>query len=234
MRLHFHALQVPNLRLRVLFQIENLVLLVTAHHIDGGLQCGALFLLHQQGAVRAAQQARGAGNHLESIPSGLLPGVVDGQHADTVLICKLFELADDLIVAGVAVRFAAHLPDFLHGVNDNEFGVRVFPHEVFQLLVQTVSDFSGSGGKMEIRGIVYAIHHKHPVLDALEVILQRKVEDGSLVDFAAPQLLPGADMVGNLRHQKRLANLGRTSKEVRSRMEQIFNDGRAAFVGGLK
>ena len=32
----------------LLFQIENLVLLVAAYYIDGGLQCGALFLLHQQ------------------------------------------------------------------------------------------------------------------------------------------------------------------------------------------
>ena len=87
---------------------------------------------------------------------------------------------------------------------------------------------------MKIRGIVHAIHHKHPVLNALEVILQRKVENCSLVDLAAPQRLPGADMVGDLRHQERLSNLGRTREEIRPRMEQIFNDGRAAFVGGLK
>lgn len=87
---------------------------------------------------------------------------------------------------------------------------------------------------MQVGRVVHAIHHKHPVLDALEVILQRKVKDGSLMDFAAPQLLPGADMVGNLRHQKRLADLGRASQKICSRMEQIFNDGRAAFVGGLK
>ena len=87
---------------------------------------------------------------------------------------------------------------------------------------------------MKIRGIVHAIHHKHPVLDALEVILQREVKYSSLMDFAAPQLLPGADMVGNLRHQKRLADLGRARQKICSRMEQIFNDRRAAFVGGLK
>ena len=87
---------------------------------------------------------------------------------------------------------------------------------------------------MEIRGIVHAIHHKHPVLDALEVILQRKVKDGSLMDFAPPQFLPGADMVGDLRDQERLADLGRTGKKVCPRMEQIFNDGWAAFVGSLK
>ena len=54
------------------------------------------------------------------------------------------------------------------------------------------------------------------------------------MDFAAPQLLPGADMVGDLRHQKRLADLSALTRKVCSRMEQIFNDGRAAFVEGLK
>ena len=151
-----------------------------------------------------------------------------------MLICKLLELAHDLVVAGVAVRFAAHFPDFLHGVDDDEIGVRMFSHKILQLLVQTVPDFSGGSGKVQIGGIVHAIHHKHPVLDALEVILQRKVKDCSLVDFAAPQRLPGADMVGDLRHQKRLADLGRTGKKVCPRMEQIFNDGWAAFVGSLK
>ena len=123
MRLRFHALQIPNLRFRVLFQVENLILLIASHHINSGLQRGSLFLLHQQGAVRAAQQARGAGDHLEGVPGGLLPGVVDSQHTDTVLVCKLLELSDNLIVAGVTVRFAAHFPNFLHGVNDNEFSV---------------------------------------------------------------------------------------------------------------
>src|SRR5699024_10245293 len=129
------------------------------------------------------------------VPGGLLPGMVDSQYTDTMLVCKLLELADNLIVAGIAVRLAAHFPDFLHGINDNELGVRMLPHEVFQLLVQTVPDFSGSGGEVQIGRVVHAVHHKHPVLDALEVILQREVEDGSLMDFAAPQLLPGADMV---------------------------------------
>ena len=91
----------------------------------------------------------------------------------------------------------------------------MFPHEILQLLIQSVPDFSGGGGKVQVRSIVHTIHHKHPVLDALEVILQRKVEDGSLMDFAPPQVLPGADVVGNLRNQERLADLGRASEKVR-------------------
>ena len=123
MRLRFHALQIPNLGFRVLFQVENLVLLVAAHHINGGFQRGPLFLLHQQRAIGAAQQARGAGDHLESVPGRLLPGMMNGQYADTMFVRKLLELADDFIVAGIAVCLASHLPDFLHGVNDDELGI---------------------------------------------------------------------------------------------------------------
>ena len=90
-------------------------------------------------------------------------------------VCKTLEFADDLIVAGVAVCFAADLPDFLHGVDDNEFGVGVFPHEILKLFVQPVSDFVCCRCKMQAGGIRHAVHHKHPALDSLEIILQREV-----------------------------------------------------------
>lgn len=76
---------------------------------------------------------------------------------------------------------------------------------------------------MEIGSVIHAIHHKHPTLDALKIIFQRKVEHCSLVDFVAPQILPGTDMVGKLRHQERLADFGRSGKDVRSCIEQVLN-----------
>ena len=39
-------------------------------------------------------------------------------------------------------------------------------------------------------------------LDSLEIILQCKVQNRTLMDFIAPQPLPYADMVGKLRYQK--------------------------------
>ena len=74
--------------------------------------------------------------------------MVDSQDTDTVLVGKLLELADDLIIAGVAVRLAADFPDFLHGINDNEFGVGMLPYEVFKLFVQSVSNLARSGCKV--------------------------------------------------------------------------------------
>ena len=49
--------------------------------------------------------------------------MMNGQYADTMFVRKLLELADDFIVAGIAVCLASHLPDFLHGVNDDELGI---------------------------------------------------------------------------------------------------------------
>ena len=121
------------------------------------------------------------------------------------------------------VCLAAHLPDLLYGVDDDKLGVRVLPHEVLQLFVQSVADFPGSGGEVEISGIVHAIHHKHPALDALKIIFQRKVEYRSLMDLVAPQILPGADMVSDLGHQERLADFRCSDKDVRSCIEQVLN-----------
>ena len=46
-----------------------------------------------------------------------------------------------------------------------------------------------------------------------------------------PQRSPGADVVGELGNQKRLSNLGRTCKKIRSGVEQTVDDRRSAGVG---
>ena len=43
------------------------------------------------------------------------------------------------------------------------------------------------------------------------------------MDFVAPQVLPGTDMVGDLRHQEGLADFRRSGKDVRSCIEQVLN-----------
>ena len=73
--------------------------------------------------------------------------MVDGQNTDPVLISKLLDSADDLIVAGVAVSLASGLPNLLHGVNDNQLRVGVFLYEILKLLVKTVSDFVAAVAK---------------------------------------------------------------------------------------
>ena len=87
---------------------------------------------------------------------------------------------------------------------------------------------------MEIGSIVHAIHHKHPALDALKIIFQREVEHRSLVDLVAPQVLPGADMVGDLGHQKGLADFGRSGKDICPCVKQLFRHRRPAHISGLE
>ena len=159
--------------------------------------------------------------------------MVDSQDTDTVLVGKLLEPTDDLIIAGVAVRLAADLSDFLHGVDDNEFGVWMLPHKIFKLFIKPISDFSGSGRKVQPVGVVDAVHHKHSALDTLKIVLQGKVQHRAGMDFVAPQSFTRADMIGNLCHQKRLADLRRACEDVRARVEQAVDNGRPALIRGL-
>ena len=151
-----------------------------------------------------------------------------------MLIRKLLDSADDLIVAGITVRFAAYLTDLLHGVNDDEIGVRVLLHEILQLFIQPIPNLSGGGGEVEVGGIVHAVHHKHPALDTLKIIFQRKVKYRPLMDLIFPQILPGTDMVGNLSNQEGLTDLRRSCEDVRTRIEKAVNDGRPVGITCLE
>lgn len=188
MQLVLHLLKIPNLCIDILFQIEDLILLVAPHHVDSCLQRCALFLLHKQRTVRAAEQPCRTGDHFEAVTGRLLAGMVNSQNADAVLVGKLLEPTDDLIIAGVAVCFAADLPDLLHGVDDNEFGVGMLAHEILKLLVQPVSDLARRSCKVQPVGVVDAVHHEHPALDALKIVLQGKVQHRTGMDFVVPAL----------------------------------------------
>ena len=119
----------------VFAQIQPLIRLVSAYHFQGGPAIRPLFLLHQERTIRTAQQARGAGNHFKAISRRLLSGVVDNQDANAISVSKLLQLADYLIVAGVAVTIAHCLPDFLQSIHDNQLGFTVFPNKLFQLFI---------------------------------------------------------------------------------------------------
>ena len=158
---------------------------------------------------------------------------MNGNDANAVPVRKTLELSDDLIVAGVAVSLASGLPNLLHGVNDNQLRVGVFLYEILKLLVKNVSDFVCCRCKMQAGGIRHAVHHKHPTLDSLEIILQCKVQNRTLMDFIAPQPSPCADMVGKLRYQKRFSDFGCSCEDICPGVEQTVYDGRSALVDGL-
>ena len=155
--------------------------------------------------------------------------MVDDQDANAISVSKLLQLADHLIVAGVAVTIAYRLSDLLQGIHDNQSGVTVLPDKLFQLFIQTTTNHLSIGGKVEGACPLYSEHAEHPALQPALIIFQSKIEDSPLMDLVAPQVLPGTDMVGKLRHQEGLADFGRSGKDVRSCIEQILNHRRLAL-----
>ena len=145
-------------------QIQPLIRLVSAYHFQGGPAIRPLFLLHQERTIRTAQQAGGARDHLKTIPRRLLSGMVNNQDADTMSVSKLLQLADYLIVAGLAVTVAQRLPDFLQGIHNNQFGITVFPDELFQLFIQAAANHLSAGGEMEGVCPFHSKHTEHPAL----------------------------------------------------------------------
>ncbi len=95
--------ETPNQVLLVFAQIQPLIRLVSAYHLQGCPAICPLLLLHQKRPIRTAQQAGCTGNHLKAVSRRLLSGVVDDQNADAIPISKLLQLADYLIIAGVYV-----------------------------------------------------------------------------------------------------------------------------------
>jgi len=87
---------------------------------------------------------------------------------------------------------------------------------------------------VEVGGIVHAIHHKHPALDTLKIIFQRKVKYRPLMDFISPQILPGTDMVGDLSHQEGLADFGCAGKDICPCVKQTFHHWWPTLIGGLE
>ena len=101
--------------------------------------------------------------------------MVDDQNTDAMLVGKLFEPADDFIIAGVAVCLTANLTDFLHGVYDDELGVGMLVYKELKLFIQTVSDFICRRCEVEIAAVLHTVHHKHSALDSLIIVLQCEI-----------------------------------------------------------
>ena len=122
--------------------------------------------------------------------TGLLSGVVDNQDANAISVSKLLQLADYLIVAGVAVTIAHCLPDLLQGIHDNQLGITVFPNKLFQLFIQAAADYLSVGGEVDGACPLHSEHSEHPALQPALIIFQGKIEHGSLVDFVAHKSCP--------------------------------------------
>ena len=100
--------------------------------------------------------------------------MVDDQNADAIPISKLLQLADYLIIAGVAVTIAHCLPDFLQGIYNNESGVTVFPDELFQLFIQATADHLSVGGAWQTFGGKSSTKNTHGLENQLMLDFESK------------------------------------------------------------
>ena len=88
-KLILRMVKAPNQVLLILAQIQPLIRLVSASHLQSGLAICPLLLLHQERTICTPQQARGPRDHLKAVSRRLLSGMVDDQNADAIPISKL-------------------------------------------------------------------------------------------------------------------------------------------------
>ena len=101
--------------------------------------------------------------------------MMNNQQAKALLVGKLLQSADKLVVIGVTVRLAAHLPDFLQCVNDDKAGVGMLPHKLVKLFIQAAAKLFGISGEVELVCPLHAEHSVHSLLQPLVIVLQSKV-----------------------------------------------------------
>ena len=138
--LRFRTLEIPHAPFPVKLQRQFLIRLVASDNIECGNVVRPPLFLHDERAVRCAQQTIRARDHIEAISRFHLPRMVYDQQADTMTITEFFQPCHNLIVAGITVTLTAYLADFLQGVNDNQPDSGVSLDKFFKLFVQTTDN----------------------------------------------------------------------------------------------
>lgn len=93
--------------------MQTLILLVTPNNVQYRFVVSTFLLLQNERTVCRTEKTVSAGNCFKTIVCALLPGMVDEQNANVMLVCELSELCYDFIITGVAIFFAADLTHFL-------------------------------------------------------------------------------------------------------------------------
>lgn len=88
-----------------------------------------------------------------------------------------------------------HFSNLSQGIHDNQSSATVLLDKLFQLFIQTTTKRLSIGGKVERACSLHSEHSEHPALQTALVIFYSKIKGGSQVDFFAPQILLGTDMV---------------------------------------
>ena len=142
--------------------------------------------------------------------------MVNDENADIVEVSKGFQLANNLIVTGIAVALSSHLPHLLQGINHNHLSFGIPFEEILHLLFQSLAQPLGRHRQHQIPVAVYPKHPGHALLEPPVLILQGQVKYRSPMYLVTPDSLSRTDGVGYLEHQKGFADLGCSGKEVHS------------------
>ena len=223
-------MELPHAAFPVKLQCQLLIRLVSPYDVQQGGIFSTPLLLHDERSIRCTQQVVGAGDHVKAVFGFHLPGVVNHQQADAVLVAESFQLGHDLVVAGVTVSFTADFPHLLQGIDDDEPHIWMLPNEAFQLLVKSLAHGLCLCRKVQIAGLLYPEHPGEPPLQPGVIVLQCQVEDGALMHLVLPQRKPHRHMVGKLPHEEGLTHLGRTYKEVGAAVQQVVHDGSPGWI----
>ncbi len=154
----FRSLQFPGQTLYILFQNELLFWLISAGHLQHGGISGTLFFFQDKRTVGSAKQTIGPRNAVKLIICLLFSRVMHQQESDASLIGKVFQLANDFLITGIAVLITAGFSDFLQSVNDNQPGIFVLRNEAIQLFVKPCTELLGTSCKVEV---ICALHSEH-------------------------------------------------------------------------
>lgn len=151
--------------------------------------------LHDPCGVRCAHQTIGTGNLVEGVRCCLLTQMVNQQNTDAVLICKGFQRTNVLVVTGVHTATLVAGTDFLQGINDYQPGIRMVVKKAGNLFLQALSNSRTFGLQNQLFRRILAAHKpEQALLQAVEGILQRKIQHGARLNFPTPHRLTLCDL----------------------------------------
>ena len=97
-------------------------------------------------------------------------------------------------------------------------------HADNSMLMKCINDKrAGLRCEVESIGSFHAKHLEQTLLDARVIVLQSEVEHLARMDVVLPEGCARGDVIAELRHEERLANLRRADEQIGSRVEQVLN-----------
>ena len=109
----------------------------------------------------------------------------------------------------------------------------MLPDKVLQLLVQPAAELTCRNREVKVFRTLRSEHLIQTFLQSAVIILKGEVQYRAFSDGIVPKRRSRTDMIGKLRHQEALAELGSADKQIRSGIEQTVDKRRSALIYGV-